>query len=124
MVPALGRWKQAHFCELKAGLQSEFQDSQSCTEKPCPKTPKIEVYSEDEWDMSPGPSFLMVIFMIIDRFLAMYSKEIEVLFCLGCKGLYNIHSELDGHSFIFPLAFRLLLKGNPMKHTQNSVTLR
>ena len=79
LVLALGRWKQADICELKASLQSEFQDSQSCTEKPCLETPKIEVYSEDEWDMSPGPSFLMVIFMTIDTFLAVYSKEMEVL---------------------------------------------
>jgi hypothetical protein len=38
LIPALGRQKQADFwVQGQPGLQSEFQDSQSYTEKPCLK---------------------------------------------------------------------------------------
>jgi hypothetical protein len=36
LIPALGRQRQADFCVRdQPGLQSEFQDSQGYTEKPC-----------------------------------------------------------------------------------------
>jgi iron-sulfur cluster repair protein YtfE (RIC family) len=36
LIPALGRQRQADFCVGgQPGLQSEFQDSQSYTKKPC-----------------------------------------------------------------------------------------
>jgi hypothetical protein len=36
LIPALGRQRQADFCVGgQPGLQSEFKDSQSYTEKPC-----------------------------------------------------------------------------------------
>jgi hypothetical protein len=36
LIPALGRQRQADFCVTgQPGLQSEFQDSQGYTEKPC-----------------------------------------------------------------------------------------
>jgi hypothetical protein len=38
LIPALGRQRQADFwVRGQPGLQSEFQDSQGCTEKPCLK---------------------------------------------------------------------------------------
>ena len=38
LIPALGRQKQADFwVQGQPGLQSEFQDSQGYTEKPCLK---------------------------------------------------------------------------------------
>ena len=41
LIPALGRQKQADFwVGGQPGLQSEFQDSQSYTEKPCLEKPK------------------------------------------------------------------------------------
>jgi hypothetical protein len=41
LIPALGRQRQADFCVRgQPGLQSEFQDSQSYTEKPCLEKPK------------------------------------------------------------------------------------
>jgi hypothetical protein len=41
LIPALGRQRQADFwVQGQPGLQSEFQDSQDCTEKPCLKKPK------------------------------------------------------------------------------------
>jgi hypothetical protein len=40
LIPALGRQRQADFCVRgQPGLQSEFQDSQGYTEKPCLKKP-------------------------------------------------------------------------------------
>jgi hypothetical protein len=40
-MPALGRQKQVDFwVQGQPGLQSEFQDSQSYTEKPCLEKPK------------------------------------------------------------------------------------
>jgi hypothetical protein len=40
LIPALGRQRQADFwVRGQPGLQSEFQDSQDCTEKPCLKPP-------------------------------------------------------------------------------------
>jgi hypothetical protein len=36
LIPALGRQRQADFCvRSQPGLQSEYQDSQGYTEKPC-----------------------------------------------------------------------------------------
>jgi hypothetical protein len=41
LIPALRRQRQADFCVRgQPGLQSEFQDSQGYTEKPCLKKPK------------------------------------------------------------------------------------
>jgi hypothetical protein len=41
LMPALGRQRQADFgIQGQPGLQSEFQDSQGCTEKPCLKKKK------------------------------------------------------------------------------------
>ena len=41
LIPALGRQRQADFLVLgQPGLQSEFQDSLSYTEKPCLEKPK------------------------------------------------------------------------------------
>jgi hypothetical protein len=41
LIPALGRQRQADFWVLgQPGLQSELQDSQGYTEKPCLKKPK------------------------------------------------------------------------------------
>jgi hypothetical protein len=40
LIPALGRQRQADFwVRGQPGLQSEFQDSQGYTEKPCLETP-------------------------------------------------------------------------------------
>jgi hypothetical protein len=42
LIPALGRQRQVDFWVWgQLGLQSEFQDSQGYTEKPCLKKPKI-----------------------------------------------------------------------------------
>jgi hypothetical protein len=36
LIPALGRQRQVNFCVRgQPGLQSEFQDNQGYTEKPC-----------------------------------------------------------------------------------------
>jgi hypothetical protein len=42
LIPALKRQRQVDLCEFKAssGIQSEFQDSQGYTEKPCLRTNK------------------------------------------------------------------------------------
>ena len=41
LIPALGRQRQADFrVQGQPGLQSEFQDSQGYTEKPCLEKPK------------------------------------------------------------------------------------
>jgi hypothetical protein len=41
LIPALGRQRQADFwVRGQADLQSEFQDSQGYTEKPCLEKPK------------------------------------------------------------------------------------
>jgi hypothetical protein len=41
LIPALVRQRQVDFCVRgQPGLQSEFQDSQGCTEKPCLRKPK------------------------------------------------------------------------------------
>jgi hypothetical protein len=41
LIPSLGRQRQADFLVPgQPGLQSEFQDSQGYTEKPCLKKPK------------------------------------------------------------------------------------
>jgi hypothetical protein len=44
LIPALGRQRQADFrVQGQPGLQSEFQDSQGYTEKPCLEKPKIKI---------------------------------------------------------------------------------
>jgi hypothetical protein len=55
VIPALGRQRQADFCiRGQPGLQSEFQDSQDYTEKPClekqknkTKTKKNQIRNEE-----------------------------------------------------------------------------
>jgi hypothetical protein len=43
LIPALGRQRQVDFLVRgQPSLQSEFQDSQGCTEKPCLEKPKKE----------------------------------------------------------------------------------
>ena len=43
LIPALGRQRQADFLvQGQPGLQSEFQDRQGYTEKPCLKKPKLK----------------------------------------------------------------------------------
>jgi hypothetical protein len=43
LIPALGRQRQADFwVRGQPGLQSEFQDSQDYTEKPCLEKPKTK----------------------------------------------------------------------------------
>jgi hypothetical protein len=40
LIPALGKQRQVDFCVLgQPGLQSEFQDNQGYTEKPCLEKP-------------------------------------------------------------------------------------
>jgi hypothetical protein len=54
LIPAIGRQKQADFwVRGQPGLQSEFQDSQDYTEKPCLEKPKkkmfLLVYTLNNW---------------------------------------------------------------------------
>jgi hypothetical protein len=52
LILALGRQRQADFwVRGQSGLQSEFQDSQGSTEKPClkKKTPKNPQKAENEY---------------------------------------------------------------------------
>jgi hypothetical protein len=47
LIPALGRQRQADFwVRGQPGLQSEFQDSQGNTEKPCLEKPKIKKFKK------------------------------------------------------------------------------
>jgi hypothetical protein len=44
LIPTLGRQRKADFCVRgQPGLQSEFQDSQGYTEKPCLEKTKIKI---------------------------------------------------------------------------------
>jgi hypothetical protein len=44
LIPALGRQRRVDFCVRgQPGLWSEFQDSQSYTEKPCLEKPKKKI---------------------------------------------------------------------------------
>jgi hypothetical protein len=50
LIPALGRQREVDFgVRGQPGLQSEFQDSQGYTEKPCLEKPKKKkVYVDDD----------------------------------------------------------------------------
>ena len=49
LIPVLGRQRQVDFwVQGQPGLQSEFQDSQGYTEKPCLKTKQEEEKEEEE----------------------------------------------------------------------------
>jgi hypothetical protein len=55
LIPALGRQRQANFwVRGQPGLQSEFQDSQGYTEKPCLEKPKQTKEKKQIW-FSPPP---------------------------------------------------------------------
>jgi hypothetical protein len=48
-IPALGKQKQADFwVRGQSGLQSELQDSQGYTEKPCLKKPKHQQQQQQQ----------------------------------------------------------------------------
>jgi hypothetical protein len=58
LIPALGRQRQADFwVRGQPGLQSEFQDSQGYTEKPCLKKQK-KTKKWGGWDLNPGNSHI------------------------------------------------------------------
>jgi hypothetical protein len=49
LIPALGRQRQVDFqVQGQPGLQSEFQDSQGYTEKPCLEKPKKKKEEEEK----------------------------------------------------------------------------
>jgi hypothetical protein len=53
LIPALGRQRQVNFwVRGQPGLQSEFQDSQGYTEKPCLEKPKKKK-KKKEWYYFP-----------------------------------------------------------------------
>jgi hypothetical protein len=53
LIPALGRQRQADFwVRGQPGLQSEFQDSQGYTEKPCLKKPKKQTNKQTKRDVN------------------------------------------------------------------------
>jgi hypothetical protein len=52
LIPALGRQRQADFwVQGQPGLQSEFQDSQGYTEKPCLEKQKTNKQTKKEMNM-------------------------------------------------------------------------
>jgi hypothetical protein len=52
LIPALGRQRQADFCvQGQPSLQSEFQDSQGYTEKPCLEKPKKKKKKKKKEDL-------------------------------------------------------------------------
>jgi hypothetical protein len=54
LIPALRRQRQADFwVQGQPGLQSDFQDSQGCTEKPCLEKPK----KKKKKDCGPLPNY-------------------------------------------------------------------
>jgi hypothetical protein len=66
LIPALGRQRQDFWVRGQPGLQSEFQDSQGYTEKPCLKKIYILKKTKGWWDgsvvkstncSSEGPEF-------------------------------------------------------------------
>jgi hypothetical protein len=55
LIPALGRQRQVNFLvQGQPGLQSEFQDSQGYTEKPCLIKPKKKKKKKDSWSRNTG----------------------------------------------------------------------
>ena len=60
LIPALGRQRQVDFwVQRQPGLQSDFQDSQGYTEKPCLKTNKQTRVNKSETFSLLGQSMLM-----------------------------------------------------------------
>jgi hypothetical protein len=60
LIPALGRQRQADFwVRGQPGLQSEFQDSQGYTEKPCLEKPKKKKFRDDIEAMYTKPHHLL-----------------------------------------------------------------
>jgi hypothetical protein len=54
LIPALGRQRQVNFWVWgQPGLQSEFQDSQGYTEKPCLEKPKKKKKKKDHYQIAP-----------------------------------------------------------------------
>jgi hypothetical protein len=58
LIPALGRQRQVDFwVRDQPGLQSEFQDSQGYTEKPCLKKPKNQKQKQKTKQTNKKDSF-------------------------------------------------------------------
>jgi hypothetical protein len=77
VIPALGRQRQVDFwVRGQPGLQSEFQDSQGYTEKPCLKKPKKEKKKYEQMD-------LVRVYCIISTFINVWIFQIKG--CLGEK---------------------------------------
>jgi hypothetical protein len=65
LIPALGRQRQADFwVQGQPGLQSEFQDSQSYTEKPCLEKPKYKKTKKHKRALSNPVSHKKTIYLV------------------------------------------------------------
>jgi hypothetical protein len=57
LIPALGRQRQVDFCVRgQPGLQSEFQDSQGYTEKPCLEKPNKNKNNKQQTNKTKPPN--------------------------------------------------------------------
>jgi hypothetical protein len=79
LIPALGRQRQADFwVQGQPGLQSEFQDSQGYTEKPCLEKPK-EKKKKKESQRRENIMFLSLGYFTLKYFqiLVIYQKKMH-----------------------------------------------
>ena len=84
LMPALWRQRQADLCVWgQPGLQSEFQVSQRCTEKPCLETTKTTVDTSYKWSTTAPTIVWLAYFISYPVFIhVQYVSEITFYFKL------------------------------------------
>jgi hypothetical protein len=108
LIPALRRQRQADFWVDQPGLQSEFQNSQGYTEKPClekPK-PKTELSIEEEFLLIKSSFYLTII-------LKMIQTQSFTNYCVGWPETYFVAQIVNIFSVIYfmNINFFYLLRG-------------
>jgi hypothetical protein len=67
LIPALGRQRQVDFwVQGQPGLQSEFQDSQGSTKKPCLKKPTNQKPTNQTNNKQNHPKHILIILLITE----------------------------------------------------------
>jgi hypothetical protein len=85
VIPALGRQRQVYFWVWgQPGLQSEFQDSQDCTEKPVLKNQKRGLNS--------GLRFFLFLFFLL--FLLFFFLDLVLFMCIQMLCVWALELDL------------------------------
>jgi hypothetical protein len=91
LIPALGRQRQADFWVWgQPGLQSEFQDSQGHTEKPCLEKKECLVVNIRHFLPPYSLSILFLLLLLVLLLIFLSLDRVSLCNRLGCSGTHSV----------------------------------